>query len=432
MQDLSFALYDVLLTEKLVFCDWEPQSIDSTTLSRLFLKFKITLLDGRTYTININANNAIIFKKIFEKINTKKTIPLLGHNWKEVFTFVLRVTRQPLVLKGVVDLSWFESYLRLNSTKGDVVAQARLFKQVVLNDKIWAIYKQVFEPLITQTVPAMESFGLVNDQLGQVVYPNYHIEGQENGRLSCTCNFKRCYNPHSLGEIEKKELLLNSDEFKFLSFDYKNMEVTILANISQDDILLDIIKNNSTKVYETIFEMVTGVKEHTEARNYGKKMFLPCIYGQGVNGLANSLDISKEQASIYLDKLVRIFKQSFAFVENNQKKAAQSNTVVDYFGRIRNLKTEDAIKARNFVVQSPAALICLEFLNEVQNASNNLYHLAFSVHDGYYIVSHNNNLQDAYHLVKKTLTKKSKHLDVELKVSAKIGKTLAKMIPIGK
>jgi len=432
LQDLSVALHEVLLNEKLVFCDWEPQSLDSTTFSRLFLKFKITLLDGRVYSININANNAIIFKKIFEKINAKKTIPLLGHNWKEVFTFVLRVTKQPLILKGVVDLAWFESYLRLDTTKSDYKAQVRLFKQVVLNDKIWGIYKQVYEPLITQTVPAMESFGLINDQLGQMVYPNYHIEGQENGRLSCSCNFKRCYNPHSLGELEKKELVLNSEEFKFLSFDYRNMEVTILANISHDDILLDIIKNKSTRVYETIFEMVTGVKEHSEARSLGKKMFLPCIYGQGVNGLANSLDISKEQASIYLDKLARIFKQSFTFVENNQKKAAQQNSVVDFFGRVRHLKTEDAIKARNFVVQSPAALICLEFLNDVQHTSNNLYQLAFSVHDGYYIVAHNKNLQDAYHLVKKTLTKRSRHLDVELQVSAKIGKNLSKMISIGK
>ena len=432
LQDLSSALFEVLSKEKLVFCSWEPQTLDSTTFSRLFLKFKITLLDGKVYNININANNAIIFKKIFEKINAKKVIPLLGHNWKEVFTFVQRVTGKPLIIKGIIDLAWFESYLRLNSTLDDTAAQVRLFKEVLRKDKIWAIYKQVYEPLIVSTVPAMEAFGLINDQLGQIVFPNYHIEGQENGRLSCSCSFKRCYNPHSLGEIEKKELMLPSEEFKFLSFDYRNMEVTVLANISNDTTLLDIINNNSTTVYETIFEKVTGVKDNQNSRVLGKKMFLPCIYGQGVAGLANSLDISRDQAEIYLDKLARIFKQSFAFVESNQKKAAQNNSITDHFGRVRHLKADEAIKARNFVVQAPAALICLEFLNEVQNASKDLYRLAFSVHDGYYIVAHNKNLQDAYHLVRKILTQKSKHLDVDLKVSAKVGKTLCKMISIGK
>jgi len=111
----------------------------------------------------------------------------------------------PLCLREFVDLAWFESYLRLNPTKGDYKAQLLLFKDVLKNQQIWSLYKQVYEKLITQAVPAMESYGLVNDSLGQVVFPNYHIEGQENGRLSCSCNFKRCYNPHSLGEDERSK-----------------------------------------------------------------------------------------------------------------------------------------------------------------------------------------------------------------------------------
>ena len=432
LQDLSVTLYELMSSERLVCCSWEPHSLDSTTLAKLFLKFKIHLINGTVYTLAVNANNAMLFQKIFEKINSAKTIPLLGHNWKEVFTFFKRITGRDLKLKCIIDLAWFESYLSLDSTSGDIKAQIRLFKQVLSNANIWALYKDVYEPLITLTVPTMESFGLINDSLGQLVYPNYHVEGQENGRLSCSCNFKRCYNPHSLGESEKKELLTKSSEYKFISFDFRNMEVSVLADLANDDVLMDIIKNNSLKVYETIFEMVTGLQNHTDSRNFGKKMFLPCIYGQGVGGLAKSLDISREQSAIYLDKLSTIFKKSFQFVEQSQKKAAEQNTINDKFGRIRHLASEEAHKARNFVIQSPAALICLGFLNNLQSQCGNTYNLAFSVHDGYYIVAHDTKLQDAYHLAKKILTQASKHLNVKLQVSAKIGKTLDKMVKIGK
>jgi hypothetical protein len=432
MQELSFKLFEVMANEKIVFCSWEPQVLDSTTLSKLFLKFKIQLLNGISYNLNINANNALVFQKIFEKINASKTIPLLGYNWKEVFTFFKRVTKKDLQLRGVVDLAWFESYLRFKDTSGSIRDQVALFKKAVSNKEIWTLYREVYEPLITTTVPAMEAFGLLNDALGVLVYPNYHIEGQENGRLSCSCNFNRCYNPHSLGENEKKNLILIATDYKFISFDFRNMEVSVLANLSSDDVLMDIINNKSIIVYETIFEMVTGLKNYSDARNLGKKMFLPCIYGQGVGGLAKSLDISQEQASIYLDKLSTIFKKSFQFVESNQKKASEQHTIHDEFGRVRNLEKNETHKARNFVIQSPAALICLEFLNNLHNQSNGIYKIAFSVHDGYYIVAHDSKLQDAYNLAKKVLTQKSRYLNVQLNVSARIGKTLDKMVKIGK
>ena len=432
LQDLSVSLFELVSKEKFVFCSWEPASLDSTTLAKLFIKLTIKCMDGRVYNLNINASNALLFQKILQKINDTKTIAWIGFNWKDVFTFFQRVTGQRLILKGIVDLAWFESYLRLETTESDYRGQLSLFKQILKNQQIWGLYKQVYEPLISNSIPSMESYGLVNDNIGQVVFPNYHIEGQENGRLSCSCNFKRCYNPHSLGEDEKVNLLLKDDSYKFLSFDYRNMEVTVLANLANDDILLDIIKNKNTFVYETIFEMITNVKNHEQARIIGKKMFLPCIYGQGEAGLANSLDISREQASIYIQKLHTTFKKSFEFVESQQKKAHETNEVVDFFGRKRKLKKEDSYKARNFSVQSPAAMLCLEALNNLQSESNQIYKIVFHVHDGYCIAAHDKHLQEAYLLAKKTLVQKSKFMDIELSVSSKVGKNLNKMVSIGK
>lgn len=433
LQDLSVHLHDLFSTETLLFCSWEPNDLDSTTFSKLFLKFKLQTLKGKTYVLNVNTNNAFLLQKLFAKISENKQVYLLGHNWKEVFSFFSRITGQKLKLNNAVDLDWIESYLKYEPSRNNIKLQVQNFKKCWSDKKLWSIYKSIYEVLICDVIPTIESCGLLNDNLGQIVFPNYHIEGQENGRLSCSCSFKRCYNPHSLGEVERTELVPIEKNSKFIIFDFRNMEVSVLAHLAQDDVLLDICENNPSQVYEVIFEKITGIKNHTDARNMGKKMFLPCIYGQTEIGLALNLDISREQSSIYINKSYQLFQKSFAFVEAKQKQASENNQVEDCFGRKRLLQNDECHKAKNFAIQSPSALICLEALKNLHQDSGDLYKIAFHVHDGYCIIAQDINLQDAYHVAKKSLTKRSNFIpDLKLNVSAKLGKNLNHMVKIGK
>lgn len=432
-EEFASTLYDLVSKEKVLFVHWDPVEIDSTTLSKLQIKVFFAGIKTNSFSIIINSQNALLFATIVQKMTKLQSIPFVGHNWKFFFTFFRRVTGKSLDIKNVIDLAWYESYCGKTSSVNNRNLQIRHFTEFVTDKKVFDIYRRIYQQIICVVLPAMESFGLVNENTGQLVFANYHVEGQENGRLSCSCSYKRCYNPHSLGDEQKQFMQLNSKDKRFIQFDYRNMEVVVLAILSQDQNLLDIVNDKDSLVYENIFKVVTGIQNHENSRNLGKKLLLPVIYGQTEGGLANSLDISKEQAAIYIQKLRRTFAKSFDYVERYQKIAQETGQVSDVFGRVRKINAGESIKARNFAIQSPAALVCLEALVNLHEQSNSLYEIVFHVHDGYCVSGNNKNLHEAYAQAKKALLQNSVFLHgAKFQVSAKVGVNLAKMATIGK
>ena len=426
LQQLSESLHKLITSEAVLFISW-PRPVDSTTFAKLVLKLTISSLDEQSVTLSITPENAVILLKLCEKLNEIKATPLLGHDLKELFTFYRRITGKGLILNNVFDLYWYESYLRLDSSKDDKLVGLSNFKKWLTNTKLMKLYKDIYQPLICRTLPAVESFAFYEEDLGQLVYPNYSVEGQENGRLSCSCSGKRCYNPHSLGP-EKQNLKLTNSKDVMFQFDYRNMEVAVLAVLSNDSHLLSVVNQKETDVYSLIFKKVTGLENHDEARNLGKKMFLPVIYGQTANGLAKSLDISVDQSQIYFNKLYSIFPKTLDYVESFQDQAKKTGIICDYFDRKRSLCADEAYKARNFAIQSPAALICLESLVKLDIGNQGNYKLVFHVHDGYCIVCKQKDMQDVYHHAKSILEKSGEFMpELKLGVATKVGKSLDKM-----
>lgn len=426
IEDLTVSLHELITKESVLFCSWHPNDFDSTTFAKLAIKLTISSLDGRSVNFNLNTENTLIVLKLFENLNKTKATPLLGHNWKDLFTFFARVTKKELILKNIFDLYWYESYIKHDTSVGDKTLMKIRFKEWLKNARLLDIYKKIYQPLICHTLPVIENFPLLNEDLGQLVFPNYYVEGQENGRLSCSCEKKRCYNPHSLGS-EKSFLKLHNYGEVIFQFDYRNMEVSVLAHLSKDDNLLQIVQKKD--VYETIFYMVTGLKDHSEARILGKKMFLPIIYGQSPSGLSKSFAISLEQAVIYCEKVKSLFPKVFDYVEDFQLAAKKEGHVQDCFGRIRSIQENEAYKARNFCIQSPSALICLESLVRLDRGSESLYKLAFHVHDGYFIACKTKDMQEAYYRAKTILENRSEFMpDLNLLVATRVGKSLEKMV----
>lgn len=429
--ELYDKLYNLFTTEKLIFCSYKPRDFDSTTLSKLALNLTFASKAGQQVAFTVTPDNTPILGRLFDSMVAVKTTAIIGHNLKDLFTMFARVNAKPLHLSSVYDLAWYESYTNTESSEGDTYLMISNFKCWLQNQKLINIYQKIYSPLLCHTLPSIESFSFLHEDINKLVFASYRLEGQENGRLSCICDKKRSYNPHSLGE-EKKHLKLYNFGNTLYQFDYKNMEVSVLASLSKDADLLKII-HGQDDVYSSIFERVTGVKNEKEARNFGKKMFLPVIYGQTPSGLSKSLDISIDQAQIYFDKLTKLFPQAFAYVESFQSRAKDVGEVEDYFGRKRSLKTEEAYKARNFAIQSPAALICLEYLVKLDMDSKSLYKVAFHVHDGYYLACKQKDMLEVYHHAKKILESSSEFMpELKLNVAVKVGKSLDKMIEINR
>jgi hypothetical protein len=431
LQEITVKLHEFLKSSKVVFLSWTPTNFDSTTLAKLYVKMTFTKSDGSSVSFGITTQNCTLITNILQKINSETKTVFVGHNFKIIFSLFRRLTGKSLEIGNVFDLGWYESYFTLPNSIGDTQKQSIHLRKWITDPKAVKIYKTVFLPLITTVLPSIESNGLVNTNLGILVFPNFVVEGQVNGRLSCICEYKRCYNPHSLSDEEKDELVLPNLSEIFVWFDYRNMEVAVLAELSNDRNLKNIIQNHPKDVYEKIcFE---ATKSNTEnARNIGKQLFLPCVYGQGANGVAKSLDISVDQAAIFLHNLRNSFPEAFGYIEKYQNQAEETQQGTDSFGRVRSFPQGDSFKARNFAVQAPSALLCLESLVRLQNASNGIFKVIFTVHDGYCISANKDKVQDAYKIARDVLQQQSEFLPISLQVSTKIGKSLSKMTIIGK
>lgn len=64
---------------------------------------------------------------------------------------------------------------------------------------------------------------------------------------------------------------------------------------------------------------------------------------------------------------------------------------IDSFGRRR--KFEESYKIRNFAVQSPASLVCIDRLNKLNESVNGIAKVCMHIHDGYVLYCDNNNLE---------------------------------------
>lgn len=418
--DLTTSLYEACQSEKFLFCAWTPVDPDSTTLVDCNIKLQLFGLKGYNQIFNISPDNALSVATMLTSVVNEKNTMIVGYNFKNLFTLFGRICSKNLFFKFFYDLYWYESYNSLPSSMGNTTIATKNFINFTKDVSAIRFYKLVYMPLIQQALPAMESFILRHDFKCVLVYPNYLVEGQENGRLLCNNEKKYSYNPHSLGE-DKSALALPPKFKYFMQMDYKNMEVSVLAEIAKDNYLLDIVKN-SEDVYSEIFYQATGDKNFENAREFGKKMFLPVIYGQTANSLSKVLDISVDQSEKFINNLRDKFPASFHFVEKAANDAKNQGCCVDYFGRKRIFDEGSYYKARNFVVQSPASLICLYYLVQLYKGTKNLFSLVFHVHDGYFMAISRENLQSGYRVAKNILESENELIaGLRLKVSSKIG-----------
>jgi len=432
LQEVSIKLYDACASETVMLLDWSPKDPDSTTLVDFQVSVTLSGISGYKSKFNLNKDNFVHVISLMESVLGARNQILLGYNFKPFCSLYKKMSGRVFDIKRMYDLFWYESYLRIESSAGNFAKAISHFKSWIKDKTLHDIYQKIYKPLIVNVLPCIESTKVINDDLGKFVFSNYHVEGQENGRLSCSCEKKNSFNPHSLGE-EKKHLKINYGDVKkyILQYDYKNMEVGVLACLSKDKNLLDIINSPENNVYGKIFESITKISNSEDSKNLGKKMFLPLIYGQSYTGLSKTLNISTDQAEIYYNNAVANFNQSFGFVEHAQLQVKKDGHLFDCFGRKRIFDSAESYKARNFVVQSPAALICIEALIKLYKQSSNLFSVVFHVHDGYFIITEGKNLQDAHHVAKTVLESKTDLLpDLNLKVATQVGTCLEKMVPL--
>jgi hypothetical protein len=313
---------------------------------------------------------------------------LIGWDIKSLFSYYLAKVGVPIRFGNVWDLKVLESFFgidlptptTLNEARSRLVSLGRLsgWKGFV------PIYKKVYIPLITETYPSLETVGLPNKVRKRLLYSHYSIDGQANGRSKCSRVLTYGYMPHTLSPSDKENI--GSGDFNiFMYFDYRNNEVSVLQWLTQDPKLGQILRKKD--VYAEIWKSLVEETDDIRAKEMGKKLFLPVVFGLGVKSLAKKLENSEEIARMLINRMYKTFPVTLDWVRNQSLDS--NNFAMDYFGRRRKFEEGSEYKVRNFVVQAPASVICLRKLVnlfETLKKYANIAKICFHVHDGFCLV----------------------------------------------
>lgn len=128
-------------------------------------------------------------------------------------------------------------------------------------------------------------------------------------------------------------------DWSFLSADYSQIELRILAHVSEDEGLLNAFHNNmdvhaytASEIFHVPLELVSDEMRHqAKAVNFG------VIYGQQAFGLSKALGIPMSAAHTFIEAYFRRYKGIKAYIENAKEQAKIAGKAVSLTGRERLL-----------------------------------------------------------------------------------------------
>ncbi|MBE0364370.1 DNA polymerase I [Pseudoalteromonas ulvae UL12] len=187
---------------------------------------------------------------------------------------------------------------------------------------------------------------LMVDTHTQRVHTSYHQAITATGRLSSTDpNLQNI--PIRTEEGRKiRQAFVAAKGYKIVAADYSQIELRIMAHLSQDKGLLnafsqglDVHSATAAEVFAVpVEEVTTDMRRKAKAVNFG------LIYGMSAFGLARQLDVPRHEAQHYIDKYFERFPGVLDYMETTREKAAELGYVETHFGRRLYLPE---IKARN-------------------------------------------------------------------------------------
>jgi DNA polymerase-1 len=175
---------------------------------------------------------------------------------------------------------------------------------------------------------------MVNPRTNRI-HTSYHQAVTATGRLSSSDpNLQNIPIRTEAGRRVRKAFTAPAG-YQIVAIDYSQIELRIMAHLSQDKQLLeafskgrDIHAATAAEVFSTPLEQVTG-----EQRRRAKAVNFGLIYGMSAFGLAQQLDIPRHEAQLYMDKYFERFPGVLRYMEETRKKAKQYGYVETLFGR---------------------------------------------------------------------------------------------------
>ena len=190
--------------------------------------------------------------------------------------------------------------------------------------------------LISTYIAALPTY--INPDTGKI-HTTYNQTVTATGRLSSSNpNLQNLPIRSERGQLIR-QAVIPDDNCLFLSADYSQIELRLMAHFSQDPHLVEAFRSGqdihaatAAKIFNVPIEAVTR-----EQRRQAKTANFGIIYGISAFGLAQQLDCSRSEAKALIDGYFAAFPGVIDYIEHQKELARQQGFAVTLFGRKRYL-----------------------------------------------------------------------------------------------
>ena len=191
---------------------------------------------------------------------------------------------------------------------------------------------------------------LINPQTGRI-HTTYNQTVTATGRLSSTNPNLQNIPVRSDDGKEIRRAFIPAEGNLFFSADYSQIELRLVADLSHDKTMLDAFAHDhdihaitAARIYHKPLEQVSG-----DERRKAKTANFGILYGISAFGLAQRLNIPRDEAKMLIDGYFTTFPQVRDYIDRSIAQAKEKGYVTTVYGRRRMLPD---INSRNAVVRS--------------------------------------------------------------------------------
>ncbi len=179
---------------------------------------------------------------------------------------------------------------------------------------------------------------LINPKTGRV-HTSFNQTGAATGRLSSSDpNLQNIPIRSELGRLIRGAFVPEKGNL-LISADYSQVELRILAHLSQDEVLVNAFRAGED-IHERTAREVFSEEEWlnpSECRRRAKVINFGIVYGLSAFGLSQTLGISREDAQSFIDAYFKRYCGVRTWLDNTIEEVRRTGLARTLFGRIRQI-----------------------------------------------------------------------------------------------
>ncbi len=313
------------------------------------------------------------------------------------------------------------------STDADVLEKLTGKHEIIENISSYRMLSKLKSTYIDGLLP------LINPADGRI-HSKFNQTVTATGRISSTePNLQNIPVRTEIGSQMRKMFVAESSEYTLLDADYSQIELRILAHISNDKVLTDAFINGEdihTITASQVFHVDPG-EVTPQMRSNAKAVNFGIIYGISDFALAGDLHISKKTAAEYIEGYLDKYPGVRQYMADTVAYAKENGYVSTIFGRRRDipeLKSQKFIErsfgervALNTPIQGSSADIIKLAMVKVYNALKEggfKSRLILQVHDELIVETHKDEIKEVSEILKNCMETAA---DLNVPIPADVG-----------